>query len=252
MRCSLLALLPLLAACGQGSPVVAPAAESRPLDAGSADPGPVPDPAALLGGIPAAAAAAGSVVYAAVTEGGLDGEPAAVEARTSGVLDTTADAGTAALDLVALDDLAAGAAADGEQGPAEELAALARLEVAWTATEISLVVGGERRTAPRDAADTSMIARLPSEPAGLFDVVAAAGAPTVEGREDLDGVPTTHLRATARPAAAAVEEVWVDDAGRPARIRYTVVLPSLQQGRSRTMVTTYDYTRWGQPVDVTP
>lgn len=47
-------------------------------------------------------------------------------------------------------------------------------------------------------------------------------------------------------------EVWVDDAGRPARIRYTVVLPSVQQGRSRTMVTTYDYSCWGEPVDVTP
>ena len=47
-------------------------------------------------------------------------------------------------------------------------------------------------------------------------------------------------------------EVWLDDAGRPLRIRYRADVPSLQAGRTRTMITTYDYRDWGQPVDVAP
>ncbi len=46
-------------------------------------------------------------------------------------------------------------------------------------------------------------------------------------------------------------DVWVDAQGRPARIRYAADVPSLQQGRTRTMTTTYDYRAWGEPVDVT-
>ena len=209
------------------------------------------------------------MAYESVTESGLEGEPARVEGRTSGVLDT-ADAGTASLELLGLDDLAAGAAADGADGPAEELAALARLQLSWNATEVTAVVGGERLTAPRDRTDTSLVARVPSEPAGLFDVVAEATDVVVAGEQEVDGVRTTHLRASVRPRAAVDAglgtqaqlaiaelpdlpvEIWLDRQGRPARIRYTAVLASLQPGRTRSTTTTYDYAGWGEPVDVTP
>lgn len=186
----------------------------------------------------------------------------------TGVLDTAGDAGTARLELPALDDLATGAQADGEGEAASELAALADLQMSWTAEQLTLLMGGKKATGPRNDTDSGVLARVPGEPAGLFDVVAAAEV-TVQAREDLDGVHTTRLRGSAQPKAAVSGlgtqahlsiatlpalpvEVWVDDSGRPARIRYTVTLPSLQQGRSRTLVTTYDYRDWGEPVDVTP
>jgi hypothetical protein len=130
-------------------------------------------------------------------------------------------------------------------------------------------MGGQKVTGPRAAADSGMFARVPGEPAGLFEVVAAATEVSVVGTDSLDGVPVTHVRGTAQPRAAVDAglgtqaqlsiaqlptlpvEVWVDGEGRPARIRYTVEVPSLQ-GRTRTMVTTYDYRGWGEPVDVTP
>lgn len=131
-------------------------------------------------------------------------------------------------------------------------------------------MGGEEVTGKRADADSGMFARVPGEPAGLFIVVVAAATDvTVEGRDDVDGRPTTHLRGSAQPRAAVEAglgtqaqlsiawlddlpvEVWVDDEGRPARIRCAVEVPSLQ-GRTRTMVTTYDYRGWGEPVDLTP
>ena len=110
---------------------------------------------------------------------------------------------------------------------------------------------------------------MPAEPAGLFDAVAAATEVTVVGQEEVDGVATTRLAGTVEPRAAVEAglgtqaqrsiadlpalpvEVWVDADGRPARIRYTADVPSLQ-GRTRTLTTTYDYRAWGEPVDVTP
>ena len=47
-----------------------------------------------------------------------------------------------------------------------------------------------------------MIARLPAEPAGLFDAVAAATEVSVVGQEELDGAATTRLAGTVEPRAA--------------------------------------------------
>lgn len=266
MRCAALLILALLAACGQSTAPVDDVARPARASPPAAVAAPTVDAADLLAGIPAAAAAAGSVTYDAVTESGLDGGPPTVDARLSGVLDTTADAGTAQLEIDALGpDLAAQAEAAGEV-----VDRFLRFELTWTATDLTGEFDGERETAPRDASDTALIARVPGEPAGLFDVVAAATEAIVVGQEDVAGVPATHLRASARPQAAVEAglgtqaqlaiaqlpdlpvEVWVDADGRPVRIRYTVVLPSVQDGRTRTLVTTYDYTGWGEPVDVTP
>ena len=263
MRAAVLLLLPLLAACGPGTPTGDLAAPTPVASVAV-------DAAALLAGIPAAAEAAGSVTYEAVTKGGLDGEELAVEAKMSGALDTSADAGTAQLALVGLDEWVAEADSEGEQEVADDIAGLARAQLSWTATDLTLHMGGEQVTGPRADADSGMFARVPGEPAGLFEVVADAQDVEVVGAEQVDGVATTHLRGSARPKDAVDAglgtqaqltiarlpdlpvEVWVDGAGRPARIRYTVELPSLQEGRTRTMVTTYDYRDWGQPVDVTP
>ena len=227
------------------------------------------DAAALLAALPAAAERAGTVAYESVTEGALDGEEPAVEASMSGVLDVAADAGTASVSLLPLADLASGAAADGESGPAKDLADLAMMRLSWTADELTLFLAEQDVTGPRDEADSGLVAQIPDEPAGLFDVVAAAHDVTVVGPAEVDGVATTHLRGTADPRAAVDAglgtqaqlsiarlaelpvEVWVDGEGRPARIRYTVEVPSLK-GRTRTLVTTYDYRDWGEPVDLTP
>ena len=228
------------------------------------------DAASLLLGLPAAAERAGTVVYESVTEGALDGAEMAVEASMRGVLDVAADAGTAKVSLVPLADMAQQAEADGESGPAQDLTDLAMMSLAWTADELTFFLGDEEVSGPRDEVDSGLMGQIPDEPAGLFDVVAAAKDVTVVGSEDVDGIATTHLRgsASAREAVDAglgtqaqlsiaqlpdlPVEVWVDGEGRPARIRYTVELPSLQEGRTRTMVTTYDYRDWGQPVDLTP
>lgn len=249
-----------LAGCGS-----APADDAEQLR-----PVPAVDGAVLLAGLPAAAERAGTVTYESVTEGALDGEEKAVEATMSGVLDVAADAGTARLSLPPLADMAEQAGAEGESGPAQDLSDLAMMSLAWTAEELTLLLGGEEVTGPRDEADSGLMAQIPDEPAGLFEVVAAATDVTVVGSEDVGGVETTLLRgsASAREAVDAglgtqaqraiaqlpdlPVEVWVDGEGRPARIRYTVELPSLQEGRIRTMVTTYDYRDWGKPVDLTP
>ena len=63
-----------------------------------------------------------------------------------------------------------------------------------------------------------------------------------------------HRRYAARDrfAKARVARLATVDAdGRPARIRFTAEVPSLQD-RTRTLTTTYDYRGWGEPVDVTP
>jgi hypothetical protein len=203
-----------------------------------------------------------------VTEGAREGEPVEVEGRLSGVLDLATDAGTGELQLPALADLAAEADAAGEASAAEDLSAIAGLSLSWTSTEVTAVVDGERHTAPRDSGD-GMIARVPDEPAGLLDAVAAATSVAAAGQEDVDGVPTTRFTGTVEPQAAVDAglgsqaqhslaelpslpvEVWVDADGRPARIRFTAEVPSLRGG-TRTMTTTYDYRGWGEPVDVTP
>ncbi len=140
--------------------------------------------------------------YESVTEGALGGEPAEVEGRLSGVLDTATGAGTGELHLPGLGDLAAEADAAGEAAAGADLGALARLSLSWTATEVTAVVGGERHTAARDEQDNGVVGRVPSEPAGLFDAVAAATDVTVEGREVLGGVSTTHLSGSVEPQAA--------------------------------------------------
>ena len=256
-----LLLLPLLAACGQdaAAPDVArPAAAERPAD-----------PASLLTGVPAAAEAAGSVHYEAVTEGALAGEPVEVLGRLTGVLDLVAAAGTGQLELPALAEMAAEADAAGEASAGADLGAMARLSLSWTGTDFTVTVDGEQHTAPRDRDDSSVVARVPGEPAGLLDAVAAGTGVTIEGQEDVDGTPTTRLTADVEPQAAVDAglgtqaqlsiaglpalpvEVWVDAGGRAARIRYEVEVPSFQ-GAPRTMTTTYDYRGWGRPVDVTP
>jgi hypothetical protein len=255
---SVLLLLPLLAACGGTGPdVTRPAAAEQPAA----------DPATVLAGVPAAARAAGTVSYESVTEGARDGEPTEVQGRLSGVLDLATDAGTGDLHLPDLADLAAEAEAAGEGD--DTLCALADLSLSWTATDLTAVVAGERHTAPRGTGDHGIIGRVPDEPAGLLDAVAAATDVVAAGEEDLDGVPTTRYTATVEPQAAVDAglgtqgqlsiaelpslpvEVWVDADGRPARIRYEAEVPSLQ-GSTRTMTTTYDYRGWGEPVDVTP
>ena len=259
-----LLLLPLLAACGPAAPS---ADVARPAAAAAEQP--AADPAALLAGVPAAAEAAGSVRYDSVTEGAREGEAAQVEGRLSGVLDLATGAGTGELQLPALADLAAEAAAAGETEAGDDLGAMAGMVLSWTATDLTVVVDGERHTAPRDSGDDGVVGRVPAEPAGLLDAVAAATDVVVAGQEDVDGVPTTRLTATVEPQAAVDAglgtqaqrsiaglpalpvEVWVDADGRPARIRYVAEVPSLQ-GLSRTMTTTYDYRGWGAPVDVTP
>lgn len=264
VRPLVLLLLPLAVGCSDTTEVARPAA---PVVASSSVS--EAEAVALLAELPKAAERAGTASYESVTEGALDGEEMAVEASMSGVLDVPARAGTAKVSLVPLADMAAQAEAEGEPVPAKDLADLAMMRLAWSAEELTLVLGGEEVTGPRDEADSGLVAQIPDEPAGLFDVVAAASDVTVVGRVDVDGVPTTHLRGSAQPRAAVEAglgtqaqlsiaqldelpvEVWVDDQGRPARIRYTVELPSLQ-GRTRTMVTTYDYRSWGEPVDLTP
>ena len=249
-----LLLLPLLAACGQATP--APAAAST-------------DPAALLAGVTAAAEAAGSVTYASVTETALDGGEPEVGGRLTGALDLTSDGGTGRVELPDLAELAGEAGAAGEASASADLGALADLTLSWTATDVTAVIHGERHTAPRTSDDDGVIARVPAEPAGLFDAVTAATGATVVGQEEVEGVATTRLRAQVEPQAAVEAglgtqgqlsiatlpalpvEVWVDVEGRPARIRYTAEVPSLQ-GRTRTLTTTYDYRAWGKPVDVTP
>lgn len=256
----LLLLLPLLAACGQ--------ATSAPDTARAATARTAADPAALLTGVPGAADAAGSVRYASVTEGALEGEQPRVEGRLTGVLDLTADAGTGVLELPALADLAAEAEAAGEGSAGDDLAAMSRLALAWTATEVTADVDGERHTAERGSQDDGLVGRVPAEPAGLLDAVAAATGAAVAGQEDVDGVPTTRVTATLEPRAAVEAglgtqaqlsiaglpslpvDVWVDADGLPARIRYVAEVPALQ-GRTRTMTKTYDYRGWGEPVDVT-
>lgn len=246
----LLLLLPVLAACGQTGTATA-------------------EPATLLAGVPAAAAAAGSVRYESVTESALADGTAEVEGRLAGALDLTIDAGTGRLELPALAELAGEADAAGEAEAGADLGALADLTLSWTATDVTAVVDGERRTASRTSDDDGVIARVPAEPAGLLDAVAAASEVTVVGAEEVDGVATTRLAGTVEPRAAVEAglgtqaqlalatlpalpiEVWVDADGRPARIRYVADVPSLQ-GRTRTMTTTYDYRAWGEPVDVTP
>ena len=268
MRRAVLLLLPLLAACGDEAhqaDVSVPRTAATP----AASAPPTVDAAALVAGIPDAARQSRTVSYESVTEGALEGEEPAVEASMSGVLDVAARAGTARLSLLPLADMAQEAEAEGETGPAEDLANLAMMRLAWTAEELTLYMGGEEVTGPRDEADSGLVAQIPDEPAGLFDVVAAAKDLTLVGREDVDGVATSHLRGSAQPREAVEAglgtqaqlaiarlpdlpvEVWVDDEGRPARIRYTVELPSLRGG-TRTMVTTYDYRAWGEPVDLTP
>lgn len=259
-----LLLLPLLVACGS-TPVSTGAAPSEPVRVLSAQ-----EATELLAALPQVAEQERSVSYDAVSESALDGEQPRVEARLSGVLDTAVDAGTADVALVALDDLVAQAEAGGESEAAQELAALGRVRLSWDSDELTLLMGDERVSGPRDEADSGMYARIPGEPAGLFEVVASASDVEVEGREEVDGIATTHLRGSAQPRAAVEAglgtqaqlaiaqlpelpvEVWVDGQGRPARIRYTVALPSLQEGRTRSIVTTYDYRGWGEPVDVTP
>ena len=251
-----LLLLPLLAACGQTAP--APAAAAAVVDA-----------SALLAGVPAAAEAAGSVTYESVTETAVTGEPAEVGGRLTGALDLTADAGTGRLELPDLAELAGEADAAGEASTSADLGALADLALSWTATDVTAVVGGERHTVSRTSDDDGVIARVPAEPAGLLDAVAAAAEVSVIGQEEVDGVATTRLAATVEPRAAVEAglgtqgqlsianlpalpvEVWVDADGRPARIRYTADVPSYE-GRTRTLTTTYDYRAWGEPVDVTP
>jgi hypothetical protein len=260
-----LLLLPLLAACAldAGPPDVArPAAAEQPA-------GQPADAVSLLAGVAAAAEAAGSVRYEAVSEGAVAGEPVEVQGRLSGVLDLAADAGTGELELPALAEMAAEADAAGEPSAGDDLSAMARLSLSWTATDVTVAVDGERHTAPRDREDSSVVARVPGEPAGLLDAVAAATDVVVAGQEDVDGIPTTRLTAGVDPQAAVDAglgtqaqlsiaalpslpvEVWVDAEGRAARIRYEAGVPSLQGG-TRTMTTTYDYRGWGEPVDVTP
>lgn len=258
-------LLLLLTGCGQdaAAPDVArPAAAAQP-------PQRAVEPAALLAGVAAAADAAGSVRYASVTEGALDGEPAEVLGRLTGALDLTAGAGTGELELPDLAELAAEAQAAGEASAGDDLAAMSRFSLWWTDTDLTAVVDGERHTAPRAPDDSSVVARVPAEPAGLLDAVAAGTDVVLAGQEDVDGVPTTRLTASVEPRAAVDAglgtqaqlsiaalpslpvEVWVDAEVRPARIRYQAEVPSLQ-GRTRSVTTTYDYRGWGQPVDVTP
>ena len=206
--------------------------------------------------------------YDSVTEGARTGEAVEVEGRLSGVLDLATGEGTGELQLPALADLAAEAGAAGDAS-AEELGAIADLTLSWTPTDLTAVVDGERHTASRDSDDTGVVGRVPSEPAGLLDAVAAATDLVGAGQEDVDGVPTTRLTATVDPQAAVDAglgtqaqlsiaalpslpvEVWVDTDGLPARIRYVADVPSLTGG-TRTMTTTYDYRDWGAPVDVTP
>ena len=255
----LLLLLPLLAACGGTPPTPDVATAVR----GTAD-----DPAALLAGVPAATDAAGSVRYESITAGALEDEPPRVEGRLAGVLDLAADAGSGDLELPGFADLAADAAAAGDGSAGDDLAAMARFSLTWTATDVTVDVDGERHTAPRGSEDGGLVGRVPAEPAGLLEAVAAATDAAVVGQQDVDGVPTTRVTATLEPQAAVDAglgtqaslsiaalpslpvEVWLDADGRPARIRYAADVPSLQ-GRTRTMTTTYDYRGWGEPVDVT-
>jgi hypothetical protein len=229
----------------------------------------VGNPTQLLAAVPQAARDAGTVRYESVSESALDDEPLQVSARMSGALDVAADAGTADLELVGLDELAADGQAE-DPAAAADLADLARTRLSWTAADVTVELGGERTTVPRDDAESGVFARVPGEPTGLLRVVAAASDVEVGSDEELDGVPTAHLRATVQPQAAVEAglgtqaqlsmaqlpslpvEVWLDDAGLPLRIRYTVELPSMQEGRQRTVVTTYDYRGWGEPVDLAP
>lgn len=262
-RTAPLLLLPLLAACGGATP------NHDTARAATATEQAATDPAALLAGVPGAADTAGSVRYESVTEAAREGEPTTVEGRLTGVLDLTADAGTGTLELPAFADLAAQAEAAGDGSAGDDLAAMARLSLSWTATEVMADADGERHTAPRGSQDDSIVGRVPAEPGGLLDAVAAATDPAVAGPQDVDGVPTTRVTATLDPQAAVDAglgtqaqlsiartpslpvEVWVAADGRPARIRYEATVPSLQ-GQPRTMTTTYDYRGWGEPVDVTP
>ena len=120
--------------------------------------------------------------------------PLAVACSDTTVVARPAASVVAASSSVSLADMAQGAASSGETAPAKDLADLAMMRLAWTAEDLTLVLGGEEVTGPRDEADSGLVAQIPDEPAGLFNVVAAASDVTVVGRVDVDGVPTTHLR----------------------------------------------------------
>lgn len=186
----------------------------------------------------------------------------------AGVLDVRADSGTADLELLPLQDMADAAAADEDAAAAADLAALGRMQLSWTDEDITVDMGGEKGTGPRDDADSGLISRVPQEPAGLFAVVSAAGQVTANGAEEINGVHTTRYRALGEPRAAVDAglgtqahlaiaqlpelplDVWVDGAGRAVRIRYSFTIPSLVKGSTRTTVTTYDYTAWGEPISL--
>lgn len=184
----------------------------------------------------------------------------------AGVLNVRADSGTADLELLPLQDMADAAAADQDAAAAADLAALGRMQLSWTDEDITVDMGGETWTGPRHDADSGLISRVPGEPAGLFAVVSATGQVTAKGAEEIDGVHTTRYRAVGDPRAAVEAglgtqahlgiaqlpelplDVWVDDAGRAVRIRYSFTVPSLVKGSTRTIVTTYNYTAWGEPI----
>lgn len=252
-------LLLALPACGAPEDgVAAPVART---------PQPTGDPPVVLAGIEKAARDAGTVRYEAIVESGRDAAELQVEGGITGVLDVQAGSGTAAVELLPLQDMAADAA-DEDAAAAADLAALSHMQLSWTGEDITVGMGGEQWTGPRADADSGLISRIPGEAAGLFAVVAAAREVATVGVEEVDGQQTTRYRAVVAPGAAidaglgtqahlAIAElpelpleVWVDDAGRAVRIRYSFTVPSLIEGSTRTTVTTYDYTAWGQPINL--
>lgn len=240
--------------------------EDAPIPSARGADQPSDDPTAVLAGIEQTAHAAGTVQYEAVTKSARDDAPLQVEGRMTGVLDLRAGRGTADLELLPLQDAAADAAAE-DPAAAADLAALGRMQLSWTNDDITVALGAETWTGPRDTADDALISRVPGEPAGLFTVATLARPVSSAAGGDIGGSATTRYRAVADPRAAVAAglgtqahlalaelpelplEVWVDDAGRAVRIRYSFTVPSLIENSTRTTVTTYTYTAWGEPVD---
>lgn len=122
--------------------------------------------------------------------------------------------------------------------------------------------GDQRQTAPRDSSDSGVLARVPAEPAGVLLALAGGRDVEVLGTEDLDGTETTRLRTTVDPQAAVEAglgtqaqlsiaqlpslplEARLGADGLPRRVVYRAEVPSLQEGRNRVLVGTYDYAGW--------
>lgn len=185
-----------------------------------------------------AAVAAGSVRFSAVGKRIRPDRPAETELTLRGRLDLAADTGEVDLAIPALGS---------DQLP----------RLSWTKTTVT--AHGE--TVPRRSGDTSVLARVPDEPAALLRSLARATEVEPSEAEPMDGAQ--HVTAALDAAAAVAAgigleasetvrsgpplelDVWIGPRHLPQRVRYTATLPALGPLPVRQVAVTYDYSDWG-------